>query len=102
RRMARRYVQRIEVVEAGFNLRTIGDRIAHRHKYVFDSLANQGDRMQVTASRPGAGQCDIDRLALQRGRLSLRGELLVESSDLGLDLCADFIHHAAKLSALLG
>ena len=48
RRMALGNIQRVEVVEVCFDLSIIFDDVAERNEDVFDPLAHQSDRMQMS------------------------------------------------------
>ena len=98
--MTGRDVERVEIIEARFDLRAVLDRVTHRDKHIFDPLPNKRDRMKMTLPGSRARQSDIDLLALERACFGLRRKLLVETRDLRFDLRADLIHLTAELSAL--
>src|SRR5262249_27376863 len=91
RRMVRWKVQRLEVVRVGLELGTVGGRIPHSEKDLFDSSANHGDGMKSPGARPPSRQRDVDHLrAVAALGLSPR-ELLGYVLDPLLDLLFDGI-----------
>ena len=61
RRMTFRNIQRVEVIEVGFDLAIIFDGVTERDENIFDALAHQRDRMQVTRTRTTTGHGHINR-----------------------------------------
>ncbi len=72
RRVVSRDVQRIEVVEAIFNLGTTGNLEAHLAKQALDALDGAGHRVQTAILDAAARQADVDGLG---------GQLLVQHGD---------------------
>ena len=63
RGMACRNVQGIEIIEIRFDLSIVLDRITERDEDVFNSLAHQGDRMQMSGTRTTTGNSHVDGFA---------------------------------------
>ena len=84
-RMTRRNIERVEVIEAGLDLRPVLDRVAHRNKDIFKPVANKGQWMEMTARRTGPGERNVDPVAFERPSLGICSEALAEPRDLGFD-----------------
>src|SRR5688500_593980 len=98
--MARWYVERVKIIKAGLDLRSLFDRITHRDKDVFDLLADERDRVQVALVKASARQSYIDPLAFQSAGFGFRGKPLVYASDLGLYFRGKLVDPAPELCAL--
>jgi hypothetical protein len=61
--MILRNVQRVEVVEVGFDLAAVFDRISERNENIFDSLTQESDRMAMSVRGRRPGQSDVDAFA---------------------------------------
>jgi hypothetical protein len=60
--MLRRHVERFEVVVIVFELRAFGDVETHPKEDLFDTLAQQRERMPMTDERRAPGKRDVDRV----------------------------------------
>ncbi len=61
--MVFRDVERVEVVKISFDLAVVFDRVTERHEDVFDSFAQQRDRMPVAGTRTAARHRHVDTVA---------------------------------------
>jgi hypothetical protein len=68
RRMVRREVQRLEVVEVVLDLRAVGELVAQAREDVGDALERFRDRMLRAEARAAARQADVDALGGQAQR----------------------------------
>src|SRR5262249_30479587 len=88
RRMLRREVERLEVVEVALDLRPVGDRVAHAEEDLLDPPANDRQRGQSPRARAAARQRYVDGggAVARRGlpALDLPRELGEGRLDLGL------------------
>src|SRR5262249_40680750 len=96
-----RDIKCVKVVERGFDLRSVFDRVTHRNEHVFYSLADEGNRVKTAACWRGSRQRYVDCVAFQGGRLGRRRVLRCQRLDPLLDLRAELINLAAKLGPLL-
>src|SRR5688572_8318452 len=69
RRVMVRNVERVEVVEIGFDLAIVFDGVTECDKDVFDALAQQGDRMAMAGARATSRHRHVDNLASSPLRL---------------------------------
>ena len=101
RRMARRRVERREVVVVELDLGALGDTVAEADEDVLDLAHRLGDEVLVTGGEGLTGQRDVEALVGQRGgerfALQLRLALLHER----LELAADHVAALAQQRALL-
>ena len=68
RGMARREVQRLEVVPVELDLGTFGDLVAHADEHVLELAPDPRDRMQVPAPVLVAAEREVEAVALGRDR----------------------------------
>src|SRR5215813_7775120 len=61
--MILRNVERGEVVEVCFDLAAVFDDVTERHEDIFDSLAQDRDRVAMAVRRTPAGQRHVDAFA---------------------------------------
>src|SRR6185369_2045783 len=92
RRMVFGNIERGEVVEVGFDLATVFDRVAKRDEDVFQTLTQQSDRMTMSGAWTTPGHCDVDTLARRTRSFDETLEILLglvqrlhESGLVGLD-----------------
>src|SRR5215217_4862044 len=62
-RMVGRNIERIEVVEVSLYLAVVFDGVPQCHKDVFQSFAQESDRMAMSGAWAPARQCDVDTFA---------------------------------------
>ena len=63
--MARRDIQRFEVVVGLLDFRTVLDGVTHGNEDVFDLLAGDRQRMTMAEAPSVSGQGDVDAFALE-------------------------------------
>ena len=75
RRVARRHVQRLEVVPVGLDLRPLGDREAEPDEHVLEPLPRLGDDVRVAAPRRGGELGEVEPLGRDRRGPGRRAQL---------------------------
>ena len=102
RRMFRRKVQRLEVVEVALDLGAVRDRVTHPKEDLLDPAAHEGDRVEGARPRPPSRQRDVHRggplTALRLGP----GEGLAQAGDSFLDLAFGGVRARPVARALFG
>src|SRR5205823_7349647 len=94
-------VQGIEVIEIRFDLSIVLDRVAERNEDVFNSLAHQGDRMQMAWKRTTTGNSYVDAFTLNTRLLNLSLQRLFNASHRFRDPRFRLLHQLTERSPLV-
>ena len=102
RRMVVRNVQRGEVIKRRFNFGAVFDLVTHRNKDVFDALAQERDRMQMSGGKTASGQRYVNVFFDELRGFALVGETVEQLVNFGFDVIFEFVELRACGLALFG
>jgi len=93
-------IERIEVELLGLHLGPVGQFPPHRDEGVGDVFAQDRDRVPRAGRLPRRGQCHVDSLGDQHGRIPLSAQRRQSFVVAVLDIAAGTVHPPAGVSAV--
>src|ERR1041385_6678413 len=100
--MVFRNVERGEVIEIRLDLAVVFNHVAERDEDVFETFAQQRDRMPVTETRPSSRQSDVETLARRAFVLNVVFETLLRLVQRLDERRFGRLHELSECSTLLG